>query len=38
MIYQYADAFTKGLPTSVFQEFRSSLNVHRAPDKTAREC
>lgn len=24
---QYADIFTKGLPTSVFMEFRSSLNV-----------
>ena len=24
---QYADIFTKGLPTSVFTEFRSSLNV-----------
>jgi hypothetical protein len=25
---QYADIFTKGLPSSVFTEFRSSLNVH----------
>jgi len=24
---QYADVFTKGLPSSVFAEFRSSLNV-----------
>ena len=24
---QYADIFTKGLPTSVFVEFRNSLNV-----------
>ena len=24
---QYADIFTKGLPSSVFMEFRSSLNV-----------
>ena len=24
---QYADVFTKGLPSSVFTEFRSSLNV-----------
>ena len=24
---QYADIFTKGLPTSIFTEFRSSLNV-----------
>jgi histone deacetylase 1/2 len=28
---QYADIFTKGLPTSVFTEFRSSLNVRGAP-------
>jgi hypothetical protein len=28
---QYADIFTKGLPTSVFMEFRSSLNVCGAP-------
>jgi hypothetical protein len=30
---QYADIFTKGLPSSVFTEFRSSLNVysHDAP-------
>ena len=28
---QYADIFTKGLPTSVFVEFRSSLNVCGAP-------
>jgi hypothetical protein len=24
---QYADVFTKGLPTSIFTEFRSTLNV-----------
>lgn len=35
---QYVDVFTKGLPTSVFQEFRSSLNVRRAPDLTIGEC
>jgi hypothetical protein len=28
---QYADVFTKGLPTSVFTEFRSSLNFRGAP-------
>ena len=28
---QYADVFTKGLPTAVFTEFRSSLNVRGAP-------
>jgi hypothetical protein len=26
---QFADIFTKGLPTSVFEEFRSSLNICR---------
>jgi hypothetical protein len=25
---QFTDIFTKGLPTSVFSEFRSSLNIH----------
>jgi hypothetical protein len=25
---QFANIFTKGLPTSVFSEFRSSLNIH----------
>ena len=35
---QYVDVFTKGLPTSVFQEFRSSLNVRCAPVPTAGEC
>ena len=29
---QYTDVFTKSLPTSLFQEFRSSLNVSDAPD------
>jgi hypothetical protein len=29
---QYADIFTKGLPTSLYQEFRSSLTVSDAPD------
>jgi len=29
MTSQFADIFTKGLPTSVFMEFRSSLNVRR---------
>jgi hypothetical protein len=24
---QFTDIFTKGLPTSVFSEFRSSLNI-----------
>ncbi|GJW99365.1 ribonuclease H-like domain-containing protein [Tanacetum coccineum] len=29
--FQYADIFTKGLPTALFLEFRSSLNVRRPP-------
>lgn len=28
---QYADIFTKGLPTVVFQAFQSSLNVRSSP-------
>jgi len=35
---QYADIFTKGLPSSVFTEFRSSLNVRAADDQTAGAC
>lgn len=32
---QYADIFTKGLPTSLFTDFRSSLTVRCANDLTA---
>ncbi|GKF16644.1 ribonuclease H-like domain-containing protein, partial [Tanacetum coccineum] len=35
--FQYADIFTKGLPTALFLEFRSSLNVQRPPAQTAGE-
>ncbi|GJY10948.1 ribonuclease H-like domain-containing protein [Tanacetum coccineum] len=35
--FQYADIFTKGLPTALFIEFRSSLNVQRSPTHTERE-
>ena len=35
---QYTDIFTKGLPTSVFTEFRSSLNVRECDDQTAGAC
>jgi hypothetical protein len=31
---QFADIFTKGLPTSIFKEFRSSLNVWSPDDST----
>nr|GEU61779.1 NBS-containing resistance-like protein [Tanacetum cinerariifolium] len=33
--YQYADIFTKGLPSALFEEFRSSLSVHPRPAPTA---
>ncbi|KAJ9551935.1 hypothetical protein OSB04_015980 [Centaurea solstitialis] len=36
---QYADIFTKGLPTSLFSDFRSSLNVRLfPPDQTVGGC
>jgi hypothetical protein len=35
---QFADVFTKGLPSSVFLEFRSSLNVRSTDDPTAGGC
>ncbi|GJZ14279.1 ribonuclease H-like domain-containing protein [Tanacetum coccineum] len=35
--FQYADVFTKRLPTALFLDFRSSLNVRRSPVQTARE-
>ncbi|GJV37460.1 ribonuclease H-like domain-containing protein [Tanacetum coccineum] len=36
--YQYADIFTKGLPTVLFDEFRSSLSVRSSPAQTVRGC
>ncbi|GJT81199.1 ribonuclease H-like domain-containing protein [Tanacetum coccineum] len=36
--YQFADIFTKGLPSSLFEEFRSSLSVRSPPAPTAGEC
>ncbi|GJX75989.1 ribonuclease H-like domain-containing protein [Tanacetum coccineum] len=33
--YQYADIFTKGLPTALFDEFRDSLSVRSSPAQTA---
>ncbi|GKB85445.1 ribonuclease H-like domain-containing protein [Tanacetum coccineum] len=36
--YQYVDIFTKGLPSVLFEEFRSSLSVQCPPTPTAREC
>jgi len=35
---QFADVFTKGLPSSVFTEFRSSLNVRPSEASTVRAC
>ncbi|GJV19701.1 ribonuclease H-like domain-containing protein [Tanacetum coccineum] len=36
--YQYADNFTKGFPTTLFEEFRTSLSVRSSPAQTAGEC
>nr|GEU64914.1 ribonuclease H-like domain-containing protein [Tanacetum cinerariifolium] len=36
--YQYADIFPKGLPTALFDEFRSSLSVHSSPAQTTGGC
>nr|GEU69589.1 ribonuclease H-like domain-containing protein [Tanacetum cinerariifolium] len=36
--YQFADIFTKGLPSALFEEFRYSLSVRSPPAPTAREC
>ncbi|GJZ51452.1 ribonuclease H-like domain-containing protein [Tanacetum coccineum] len=33
--FQYADIFTKGLPSALFEEFRSSLSVRPPPAPTA---
>nr|GFA29135.1 ribonuclease H-like domain-containing protein [Tanacetum cinerariifolium] len=33
--YQYADIFTKGLPSALFEDFRSSLSVRPPPAQTA---
>jgi hypothetical protein len=35
---QFADVFTKGLPTSVFEAFRFSLNVAASVVPTAGAC
>ncbi|GKB30278.1 ribonuclease H-like domain-containing protein [Tanacetum coccineum] len=36
--YQFADIFTKGLPSALFEEFRSSWSVQCPPAQTAEEC
>nr|GEV71016.1 ribonuclease H-like domain-containing protein [Tanacetum cinerariifolium] len=36
--YQYAEIFTKGLSSALFEEFRSSLSVRSSPAQTAKEC
>ncbi|GKD19981.1 ribonuclease H-like domain-containing protein [Tanacetum coccineum] len=33
--YEYADIFTKGLPSALFEEFRTSLSVRSSPTQTA---
>ena len=35
---QYADIFTKGLPSTVFVEFQSNLNVRGIHDQTVGAC
>ncbi|GJX40825.1 ribonuclease H-like domain-containing protein, partial [Tanacetum coccineum] len=34
--YQYVDIFTKGLPSALFEEFRTNLSVRSSPAQTAR--
>nr|GEV61637.1 ribonuclease H-like domain-containing protein [Tanacetum cinerariifolium] len=34
--YQYADIFTKGLPSALFEDFRSSLSVRLSPARRRR--
>ncbi|GJY67494.1 ribonuclease H-like domain-containing protein [Tanacetum coccineum] len=36
--YQYADIFTKGLPSALFEEFCTGLSVRSSPAQTAEEC
>ncbi|GJY36138.1 replication protein A 70 kDa DNA-binding subunit B [Tanacetum coccineum] len=36
--YQYDDIFTKGLPSTLFEEFRTSLSVQPFPAQAAGEC
>ncbi|GJW33715.1 ribonuclease H-like domain-containing protein [Tanacetum coccineum] len=36
--FQYADIFTKGLPSALFNEFRDSLSVCCTPAPTVGEC
>ncbi|GJW12478.1 ribonuclease H-like domain-containing protein [Tanacetum coccineum] len=36
--YQFADIFTKGLSSALFEEFRSSLSIRCPPAQTAGEC
>ncbi|GJS97076.1 ribonuclease H-like domain-containing protein [Tanacetum coccineum] len=36
--YQFADIFTKGLPSALFEEFRSSLSIRCPPAQTAGRC
>ncbi|GJU70818.1 ribonuclease H-like domain-containing protein [Tanacetum coccineum] len=36
--YQFADIFTKGLPSTLFEEFHSSLSIRSPPAPTVGEC
>ncbi|GJX84442.1 ribonuclease H-like domain-containing protein, partial [Tanacetum coccineum] len=36
--YQFVDIFTKGLPSALFEEFRTSLSVRCPTAPIVREC
>ncbi|GJT74532.1 ribonuclease H-like domain-containing protein [Tanacetum coccineum] len=36
--YPFTDIFTKGLPSALFEDFRTSLSARCPPAPTAREC
>ncbi|GKC96218.1 ribonuclease H-like domain-containing protein, partial [Tanacetum coccineum] len=36
--FQYASIFTKGLPSALFEEFRTSLSIRCPPAPTVGEC
>ncbi|GKF27403.1 ribonuclease H-like domain-containing protein [Tanacetum coccineum] len=37
-LFQYADIFTKSLPSALFDEFRDSLSIRCTPAPTVGEC
>ena len=36
--FRFPDIFTKGLPTTLFLDFRNSLNIRVPPDQTTGVC